>query len=478
MLHFDGQAAALTYWGTLDSQMILLQGGIPEDPSESLVFDEDRRALDLCDLIRDLDVDGIARMNAGFEVLLCDYENVGVELLFSSNVTIPGSDKREDDPTLPQDPNRVPPHGFGNDFGPQSSWEWIRSGTWHYGVSANDASSTKESRIQLDFCSFLTYYDPYLRSLINRGRGAAGDRDTYRNGWGFRKGHRLTDISKPDVDTVRNWVRQLPTLAERGGPRCSGINWQALTETILQQHQSRAREISATMRYSGKDQMKLQAAVVKVHELSHSMLYAYLEYPTTAKITPAEAKQKAISRCATLYTQNIDQKTLNDFETIIKQSIGLVMEAVCDWEWGLFEMSERHTTNLFDPLHELVPGRGDNNDLASDFARHAEATDKLMNWLGWDAWHDCGRKCNYDVRFSLPSCTSTTDECKELCYIPMWPVIYAPGKHQGGFYADDSYTETEMYDFWKPTCLNRTMFDRWGGRAREPSHQLPDPPGF
>jgi len=59
----------------------------------------------------------------------------------------------------------------------------------------------------------------------------------------------------------------------------------------------------------------------------------------------------------------------------------------------------------------------------------------------------------------------------------MWPFIYAPGKHQGDFYADDSYAQRKTHDFWKPTCLNRAMFDEWGGRTREPWHQLPDPPG-
>lgn len=58
----------------------------------------------------------------------------------------------------------------------------------------------------------------------------------------------------------------------------------------------------------------------------------------------------------------------------------------------------------------------------------------------------------------------------------MWPLIYSPGKHQGGIYAGSNLTDEEMLDFWKPKCLNRTEFDRGGGRAREPSHQLPDVP--
>lgn len=65
---------------------------------------------------------------------------------------------------------------------------------------------------------------------------------------------------------------------------------------------------------------------------------------------------------------------------------------------------------------------------------------------------------------------------QELCYIPIWPIIYALGKHQGGICADDSYTEEELREFWRPKCLNRTIFDRGGGRGLEPSHELPDVP--
>jgi hypothetical protein len=76
--------------------MVLLQQGIPENLHGSLIFDEDQRALDVCRLIKGLSLDGIARMNAGFKVLLCDYASVGVKLLFSSNATVPRAQKRKE----------------------------------------------------------------------------------------------------------------------------------------------------------------------------------------------------------------------------------------------------------------------------------------------------------------------------------------------------------------------------------------------
>lgn len=57
----------------------------------------------------------------------------------------------------------------------------------------------------------------------------------------------------------------------------------------------------------------------------------------------------------------------------------------------------------------------------------------------------------------------------------MWPVVYSPGKPQGGPWGGGSYTSEEEIEFWKPKCVSLAEFDRYGGRARDPDHQLPDP---
>ncbi|KAF2494713.1 hypothetical protein BU16DRAFT_573078 [Lophium mytilinum] len=345
----------------------------------------------LCALIKNFKLDGVARMNAGFEVMLCDLVVAGVTQL-------------EEDPTLPQNPKRVPPFGFGNDFAPQNSWEWIRSGTWYYGTSATDAGSTRETRIQLDLCGFMSLLRPMPQQFEWTSPWGVRGNDTYQNGWGLRRGHRLLGISREDISTMKKWLKPITTA-------------HALTETITNQHRSRAREISVALRNGPQDSDSIQPIIKTIHELSYAILYTYLQYPSAAKISSQEARNLTIARCSSVYTENIKPSSLNEFEVIIKESIRIVMAELCSWEWHLFEWSEKHTTNLIDPENEL-----------------------------------------------------------ELCYIPMWPVIHAPGKHQGGFYADDSYTEEEMYDFWRPWCLNRTLFDRGGGRAREPAHQIPDAP--
>lgn len=128
IVYLDGQSATLTPGGTLDSQMAVLQGEVPLYPSYDLLYDDDQRALDLCDLVADLGIDGVVRMNAGFEVLICDYSAAQVREVFVTNITVPGN-REEPPPLLPQDPNRQPPHGFGNVFSEQGSYEWLRSAT-------------------------------------------------------------------------------------------------------------------------------------------------------------------------------------------------------------------------------------------------------------------------------------------------------------------------------------------------------------
>ena len=477
LIYFDGQSASLTAFGTLDSQMALLQDEVPSNPSEKLVYDENQRAKDLCALIRPLKLDGVVRMNTGFEVMLCNYVQAGVRQLYSSNVTVPGNEQREADPALPQDPNREPPLGFGNAYAAQNSWEWIRSGTWHYGTSQADAGSKMESRVELDLCGFMSYYDPSLRSLSGHHEGGFKDPDKFQNGWGLRRGHRLLGISKEDIFTVKTWLRKITNAhAFPARRRCSGVNWQTLTATITNQHRTRAREILAAMKNIVPTIENVRPIIKKVHELSHAILYSYLQYPSAANISLADSKNLTISRCSSVYTEYIEQSTLNEFEVLIKESIRIVMRELCNWEWDLFEWSERHTTDLLDPRAKPF---SDRLALVEEFERIAERASSTMQWIGWDDWHDCERKCRPDVGL-IP-----TTHClawllipfqQELCYIPMWPVIYAPGKHQGGIYADDTYTEEEISEFWRPKCLSRSQFDKGGGRAREPSHQLPGVP--
>ncbi|PKS06175.1 hypothetical protein jhhlp_007492 [Lomentospora prolificans] len=75
LLYIDGMSAGKSNKGTLDSQDLLLRG-ITGSPS----FGERERAADICKLVKEWGLDGVIRMEAGFEILYCDFEQ-GLDLV-------------------------------------------------------------------------------------------------------------------------------------------------------------------------------------------------------------------------------------------------------------------------------------------------------------------------------------------------------------------------------------------------------------
>ena len=481
VMYLDGHSATLTSTGTLDSQMAILGGHVPKDPSEDLVYNENQRAVELCQLADKLGIDGVVRMNAGFEILVCDYSKSNMRNLFTTNVTVPGNKAREHDASLPRDPHRQPPLGYGNDFSEQNGWEWVRSSTWHYGNG--DTGGIPENRIRLDLCGFTTWYDPSLRSLINSHHGGVRVNDTYQNGWGLRRGHRLLGASKEDIGIFRDWISE--ATSRRKNSKCSNTDWQALIETITSKYNSRAQEILFHLNKNSSDDQAAHMIVESVYTLSHAILFPYHEYPIVAGVTKSEAKAKTVALCSEAYTGHIDLESLSDFEMLIEQSAYIINSRLCQWAWDIFEWSDsRMHGRLEKSGRATAPNSFENmKNVRHEIVQRKDETRFLLKWIGWDTWQKCETECAPNVSCSIPHSSPAPSmhdpyECfpQELCYIPMWPVIYAPGQPQGGIYAGADLTEEETVEFWKPKCISRQDFDCGGGRGREPQHQFPDVP--
>ncbi|KAK1833603.1 hypothetical protein QBC39DRAFT_400775 [Podospora conica] len=458
IIYFDGQAATLTALGTLDSQMSILQGHVPLYPEYDLVYDEeDQRALDLCGLVKKLGIDGVVRMDAGFEVLVCDYAASQVQALFVTNITVPGS-AEENPEGLPRDPNRQPPKGFGNVFSEQGSYEWLRSASWHYGREGGLA----ESRVQLDICRMVSFYDPQLESLADSHHGKLVGNYSFVNGWGLRKGHRLLDIHHADVNRVHSWLQAIASPKSKEAS-CSGVNWQAIFNAVHSQHGTRLREIGAAFAWTSDTEAETRAIITKVHEITHAILAPYLEYVVSSadSNTSLTPKEETILRCSAVYTAAVKPKTLSRSELLLYYSLNIITDTLCRYEWDLFEWSEKRTTNYWGDQHD-EPANPE--QLRQEVTRFEKLTQDTLSWIGWDLWTKCDRQCAVD----------------EICAIPTWPVVYAPGLPQGGIYAANppKLSEDEMFEFWRPKCINRTDFDRGGGRGREPAHQFPDVPPY
>lgn len=410
LIYFDGSSAVLTSMGTLDSQAAFLHEQVNLHPGNQYTYDEDQRALDVCERIASFGIDGMMRMDAGFEAMICDRKKSGLKQLATTNVTVPGRGaSREKNPDLPRDPHRRPPNGYGSIFAPQSSWEWVRSGTWHYGGYGTTAYNQRETRATLNQCGFVSYYDPRLKSLQGKHHGGLRDDETFEMGWGLRRGHRLLDISKEDATKVFQWTRDAVKAAKRGSifggrDQCSGTNWQAITEVITTQHKSRTKEMSSVLRLASMNKISVRQAAERVYGLSHAILHPFLAYPTPETGSIEATKSKAIEGCSSIYTSHLQQQSFNEREALIKDSIEIVLGKLCTWEWDMFEWSDQQTWDLLrnpgvSSLQALTAAVADVSK--SEIAERADEAYQMLKYIGWDLWESCDRQCAWNVSASI-----------------------------------------------------------------------------
>jgi hypothetical protein len=91
LLYIDGMSAAKSAMGTLDTQDFIIRNTSTDRRPKY----DDERARDLCNLTQQWGVEGFVRMEAGFEIILCDFMN-GIELLHLDQRALPDTREGED----------------------------------------------------------------------------------------------------------------------------------------------------------------------------------------------------------------------------------------------------------------------------------------------------------------------------------------------------------------------------------------------
>lgn len=233
-LYFDGESAALMGLGQMDTQMLQLFGNVSGPPGNGFMGlgQEYMRAHGLCQWFEDAGLggrgwgfEGVVRMNAGFEMIWCDFSSPSLRLMSRLNVTAPLLPEEEDGeeavqqkavpentsdgeiavvddsgdlaptaiPTnkqeatsyypLPPQPTRsgrdsepshpaAPPnwrHETGREpFLRIQGWGWFDSATWHFGSTRNGPGQG-EVKANVLSCGLLSYYSPqFANQSLNR----------------------------------------------------------------------------------------------------------------------------------------------------------------------------------------------------------------------------------------------------------------------------------------------------------------------
>ncbi|KAG2032235.1 hypothetical protein BDR03DRAFT_970767, partial [Suillus americanus] len=201
VLYFDGSSAAKIPEGTMDTQDLVAWSKMKPE----WVNNERKRIMDLCKWGQKYGVNGFVRMEVNFEVMICDFTShmeVVSFLNLESTRLIPGAPT---DP--PEDLNTV--HRY---------FEIMHS-------TSRRAMYPGETRIMLDFCGLVSFYDTTLvPSLVPRRVGLE------------RWDHRVEGISSEDIERVQDRLAQALT---RPPVKTSGIDWKTVLRVVVDRYSSR-----------------------------------------------------------------------------------------------------------------------------------------------------------------------------------------------------------------------------------------------
>lgn len=348
-LYFDGESAALMGLGQMDTQMLQLFGNVSGPPGQGFfgLGQEYLRAHGLCRWFEDAGLggrgwgfEGVVRMNAGFEMIWCDFSSPSLRLISRLNITAPllpaedGSkvaDSESDlsqapvvsieqDPTsyypLPPQPTKTgrdsepsypaAPPNWRHDLGREpflgiQGWGWFDSATWHYGSTRN-GPGRGEVKARVLSCGVLSYYSPrFANQSLNRaleeqtrlnltadglwtGPGEYGNRTkAIKQLARRRRFHHLGDVIPEEASLMRkNSERALRSLLEPDN-KCSGVDWVLMTSEIVQRTTNHLTMVDTKLLSFPSDDPRNETAVSRwLYDLRaqiHLFMVGYLEYP-------------------------------------------------------------------------------------------------------------------------------------------------------------------------------------------------------
>lgn len=275
-LYVDGMGGGKTTMGTLDSQDYLLRrtrtiksfdgpqkkehekptrDGVPQKRAGG-PMDEQERAVELCALCKDWNLSGVIRMEAGFEIIQCDFYD-GLEEVQALQRPPPESGERR-----PGGPG-----GFGN-------FEFIRGLSERY----YDIGS---SRTTVDYSSMVSaYFFPVNLTNPDPKRPDLP---------------RLSNTTDSELAAIQRYLNH--TISDRINDTVRAIDWQDVTDLIVGRYADRIRFMAE----------KTSTASQIASELSF-LLTVYLDYSGK----DSDQVSAAIERCTTFYLHGVEPVTEAD----------------------------------------------------------------------------------------------------------------------------------------------------------------------
>ncbi|KAF2477970.1 uncharacterized protein BDR25DRAFT_308808 [Lindgomyces ingoldianus] len=433
--------------------------------------------------------EGIVRMNAGFEVIWCDFDSPSLKLLSNLNVSAP----RLEDST-PIDTERVRifeqlqiqaklrvkgdegPHGPGmtdptEPFRDSANWFWFSAAAKRY---------FGDARIKVNPCGVFSFYEP---ELLNQSRTRIEDETIRLNLTGDgrwngpegesprqtglekltrrRREHSLDSVGNTDGLFMRQASERRLKNALKGDEGCSGVDWHYLTKSIVVGY---AREIQKLLQALNSDfQSQSREWLQQIRALTHWFMMPFLEYPPGRPYDSATLETMfdvgsplalaTLERCQSQH--DVDKYELGEGDNAAYYAVKETLAGICgtvieiglgvEHQW-LLNFNSIHSEDKIQRRANLL------GDLPTAVQSWKAKVEDLMAWLGWvEKWTSCDDSCGAD----------------EVCYVPMWPVSGFPRRgrrppnHPGDMHSLGAlywgWGDTSKY-FWEPVCVNASSY--------------------
>lgn len=288
-LYVDGMSGGKTQMGTLDSQDYLLRG-----TKEVLAFDnkekekekdrvhekrgggpmdERARAIELCALCKDWNLSGVIRMEAGFEIIQCDFSD-GYEQL--------------------QALQRPANSGGGGRGGGMGSFEFLRGLAERY----HDIGS---SRTFVDYSSMVSaFFFPVNLTNPDLKRPDLP---------------RLSNTTDAELAAIQGYLNR--TITARFSDPVRSIDWRDVTDLIVGRYADRIKYLAEKSR-----------SVAQVRDEINFLLTVYIDF--SGKDGAAGSKQQiaaATERCADFYLHGVAPAT--EADRLIHAAVRTVTSEIC-----------------------------------------------------------------------------------------------------------------------------------------------------
>ncbi|CAI4064280.1 hypothetical protein SUVZ_08G0010 [Saccharomyces uvarum] len=405
-LYLDGASAAKTDSGEMDTQLMLSNVikkklNLPDD-DENERMAERLYAARICKWGKPFGLDGIIRVEVGFEVVLCDFSSDNVELVSMLDMVHPNQYLDLPSPTV---------------ISKEEGWPLDKNG------------NLVEDQLTHDQKAILDREDGWEQVLSNFNAvesfnciraGAAHDHGEHRIHLDYR--HLVSGINRtyinPDPNNRRllndgmTWEKQLEMVddLERalkvGFDASQSMDWQLALDELVNKFAPLLKSVSNILTSDGDFN---ESVAINATALTLNFCLRF-EAASNNSDQFGSGKDFAIYQYASPYQ---DLKTDADF--LIWSSTVSVVREIVDVVYKVNDL-------LIPEVYSFMK----DNTTSSDLKKHVEtaraAVDGLIESLGWiELNYRCERQCNWD----------------EVCYTPSWgpsPMgMTDPGSHDGGF---------------------------------------------